>query len=76
MKVVCEDVFGPLIVIDTCKDFDGVFKNTNNSVYGLQVGVFTQDIGLAMKIAEEIECGGVMINVTASIRSETCRMAL
>lgn len=65
MKVACEEVFGPLIVIDTYEDFDDAIKATNDSVYGLQAGVFTQDIGLAMKAAREIECGGVMINDTA-----------
>lgn len=65
MKVVCEEVFGPLVVIDTYEDFEDAIKATNNSIYGLQAGVFTQDIDLAMKAAREIECGGVMINDTA-----------
>jgi acyl-CoA reductase-like NAD-dependent aldehyde dehydrogenase len=65
MKVVCEEIFGPVIVIDTYEEFEDAIKATNNSKYGLQAGVFTQDIGLAMKAAKEIECGGVMINDTA-----------
>jgi acyl-CoA reductase-like NAD-dependent aldehyde dehydrogenase len=65
MKVVCEEVFGPLVVIEPYEDFDDAIKATNDSKYGLQAGVFTQDIGLAMKAAKEIECGGVMINDTA-----------
>jgi len=65
MKVVCEEIFGPVIVIDTYEHFEDAIKATNNSQYGLQAGVFTQDINLAMKAAKEIECGGVMINDTA-----------
>ncbi len=65
MKVVCEEVFGPLVVVDTYEDFNDAIKATNDSKYGLQAGVFAQDIDLAMKAAREIECGGVMINDTA-----------
>jgi acyl-CoA reductase-like NAD-dependent aldehyde dehydrogenase len=65
MKVVCEEIFGPVVVIDTYEHFEDAIEATNNSIYGLQAGVFTQDIDLAIKSAKEIECGGVMINDTA-----------
>ena len=65
MKVSCEEVFGPLLMVSTYEEFDDAIKSTNNSIYGLQAGVFTKDISLAIKAAREIECGGVMINDTA-----------
>ena len=65
MRVVCQEVFGPVLVIDIFEDFGEAIKATNDSVYGLQAGVFTRDIGLAIRAAREIECGGVMINDTA-----------
>lgn len=65
MKVCCQEVFGPLLMIDSYEDFDDAIKATNNSIYGLQAGVYTKDMSLAMKAAREIECGGVIINDTA-----------
>ncbi len=65
MKVSCQEVFGPILVINSYTDFDEAIKATNASIYGLQAGVFTKDISLALKAAREIECGGVMINDTA-----------
>lgn len=65
MKVWCQEVFGPLLMVDTYSDFDEAIRKTNDSIYGLQAGVFTSDLGLAMKAAREIECGGVIINDTA-----------
>ncbi|MDA8124894.1 MAG: aldehyde dehydrogenase family protein [Deltaproteobacteria bacterium] len=65
MKVCCQEIFGPVIVVSPYKDFAEAIRAVNDSVYGLQAGVFTNDLGLAMKAAREIECGGVMINDTA-----------
>ena len=65
MRVCREEVFGPVIVVDSYEDFDAALGAVNDSVYGLQAGVFTKDLGLAMRAAREIECGGVMINDTA-----------
>jgi acyl-CoA reductase-like NAD-dependent aldehyde dehydrogenase len=52
-------------VISSYTDFDDAIRMTNDAVYGLQAGVYTKDMSLAMKAAREIECGGVMINDTA-----------
>lgn len=65
MKVCCQEVFGPLLMISSYERFDDAIQATNDAIYGLQAGVFTRDLGLAMKAAREIECGGVIINDTA-----------
>ena len=65
MKVWSQEVFGPLLAVDTYENFDEAIRKTNNSVYGLQAGVFTSNLALAMKAAREIECGGIIINDTA-----------
>lgn len=65
MKVSCQEVFGPLLMVSSYENFDDAIQSTNNSIYGLQAGVFTRDISLAIKAAREIECGGIMINDTA-----------
>ena len=65
MKVWSQEVFGPLLAVDTYETFDEAIRKTNDSVYGLQGGVFTSNLALAMKAAREIECGGIIINDTA-----------
>lgn len=65
MKVWCREVFGPLLMISCYTDFDDAIRTTNDAIYGLQAGVYTKDMSLAMKAAREIECGGVIINDTA-----------
>jgi acyl-CoA reductase-like NAD-dependent aldehyde dehydrogenase len=65
MKVVCQEVFGPVLMVDSYEEFDDAIQATNNSIYGLQAGVYTKDMSLALKAAREIECGGVIVNDTA-----------
>ena len=65
MKVWREEVFGPLLMVNSYKNFDDAIRSVNDSIYGLQAGVYTRDLSLAMKAAREIECGGVIINDTA-----------
>jgi acyl-CoA reductase-like NAD-dependent aldehyde dehydrogenase len=64
-KVWCQEVFGPLLMVNSYDEFDEAIRCTNKAIYGLQAGVFTRDMSLAMKAAREIECGGVIINDTA-----------
>ncbi|WP_430734280.1 aldehyde dehydrogenase family protein [Fodinisporobacter ferrooxydans] len=68
MKVCRQEVFGPVVSIDTYSDFDDVIARVNDSDYGLQAGVFTNNLGLAMKAAREIEVGGVIINDASAYR--------
>jgi acyl-CoA reductase-like NAD-dependent aldehyde dehydrogenase len=65
MNVWCQEVFGPLLMINPYEKFDEAIQATNDAIYGLQAGVYTRDMSLAMKAAREIECGGVIINDTA-----------
>jgi acyl-CoA reductase-like NAD-dependent aldehyde dehydrogenase len=68
MKIACEEVFGPIATIDPYENFDDAIKKTNNSKYGLQVGVFTSDISKATSAIKYIEAGGVLINEFPSFR--------
>ncbi len=68
MKVSCLEVFGPLYVIYKFKNFDEAIAGINNTVYGLQAGVFTHDSRLIFKAFEEIEVGGVIINDVPTFR--------
>ncbi|GGA35876.1 aldehyde dehydrogenase family protein [Psychrobacillus lasiicapitis] len=62
MKVVCQEVFAPIIAIVPFDTEEEVVNYANDSRYGLQAGVFTNNINLAMRVAESLETGGVWIN--------------
>ncbi len=61
-RVSCDEVFGPVALIDTFREFDEALARTNDSVYGLQAGVFTRDIALAHRAYRALDVGGVVIN--------------
>jgi len=64
----CQEIFGPVTLLDTFDDFDQALAEVNNSDYGLQAGVFTRDIGHVHKAWDELQVGGVMINEVPSWR--------
>lgn len=70
MKVVCEEVFGPLVSIIPFETEDEVILLANSSEYGLQAGVFTSDINRAFRLAEHLETGGVWINEVSTFRQD------
>jgi acyl-CoA reductase-like NAD-dependent aldehyde dehydrogenase len=67
-NAACEEIFGPVTLLDSFTDFDQALAEVNNSRYGLQAGVFTRDIGHVQKAWDELEVGGVMINEIPSWR--------
>lgn len=68
MKVCRQEVFGPVVAVDQYRDEDEVIRRVNDSDYGLQAGLFTNDLAFAMKAADQIEVGGLMINDTSGYR--------
>ncbi|GAA1279295.1 aldehyde dehydrogenase family protein [Sphaerisporangium rubeum] len=69
-KVVCEEVFGPVMVLQPVASVDEALATANDSRYGLQAGVFTRDIGVAFRAAKELEVGGVIIGDVPSYRAD------
>ncbi len=62
MKVSCMEVFAPVVTVVKVRDFAEGLHAVNDTVYGLQAGVFTRDIGNAFKAFGRLEVGGVIIN--------------
>lgn len=62
MKVVQEEIFGPVLVVLKFTSENEVIEMVNNNQYGLTSSIWTKDIKFGQKIAEEIETGSVMIN--------------
>ncbi|MBI4063639.1 MAG: aldehyde dehydrogenase family protein [Elusimicrobia bacterium] len=68
MKVMCQEVFAPVVSIVPYSDFDQALKWLGTSDYGLQAGVFTSNISKALKAIQRLNVGGVMINDTSIFR--------
>jgi acyl-CoA reductase-like NAD-dependent aldehyde dehydrogenase len=70
MKVVCQEVFAPVISILPYDDIQEAFKKANASNLGLQVGLFTSNLPLAMLAAQMLEFGGVIVNDVSTYRAD------
>jgi acyl-CoA reductase-like NAD-dependent aldehyde dehydrogenase len=70
MKVVCEEVFAPLVTIIPFDSFDEAIAMVNGSKYGLNAGVFTRDLKEALKAVDELEVGSVIINDSSAYRAD------
>ncbi|MFF2880626.1 aldehyde dehydrogenase family protein [Bacillus toyonensis] len=68
VSVQCQEVFGPVMTVNTFKEFDEAIEKVNHSRYGLQAGVFTNNLFKAMRAIDELEVGGVMINDIPTFR--------
>jgi acyl-CoA reductase-like NAD-dependent aldehyde dehydrogenase len=62
MKVSYQEVFGPVVVVDSFDTWDDALAKVNDSAFGLQAGIFTDNIEKVMKAFEEIEVGGLVVN--------------
>jgi glyceraldehyde-3-phosphate dehydrogenase (NADP+) len=61
-KVCSEEAFAPLVVLARFSDFGAAVAQANDSRFGLQAGVFTNDLGDAFRAFEGLEVGGVILN--------------
>jgi len=68
MKVNCQEVFAPVVIVEPYDDFADAIHRVNDSPYGLQAGVFTRDAKLLFKAFEELEVGGVIAGDMSSFR--------
>src|SRR5688572_11492897 len=64
----CEEIFGPVTTLTPFSNFQQAIDLVNSSRYGLQAGVFTNDIRRIQQAWDELEVGGVMINEVPSFR--------
>lgn len=62
LKVSCQEVFAPIVVVNRISSIDEGISAINDSNYGLQAGIFTNDIQTAFHASKQLEVGGVMIN--------------
>ncbi len=62
MAVNCREIFGPVLTLMPFDDFEKALDLVNDSKYGLQAGVFTNDVNRIQKSYKKLEVGGVIIN--------------
>lgn len=67
-KIIKDELFGPVIVVNPFKDDDQAIKMVNDTRYGLQAGVYTNDINRSWKYIKGLEVGGVLINDIPNFR--------
>jgi len=68
MAIVCEEVFAPIVSLVKVDGFDDALPRMNNSPYGLQFSVFTNDLSLTQRAINELEAGGIVINDMPTLR--------
>ena len=71
MKVVDEEIFGPVVVVEPYDDFEDALAMVNHSRYGLQAGIYTRDAGRIMTAYRELEVGAVIVGDTPTWRMDT-----
>ena len=69
-SVLCEEAFAPLAVLQGYDTFEEALALVNDSHFGLQAGVFSNNLSKALQAFEELEVGGVMINQVPTFRVE------
>jgi acyl-CoA reductase-like NAD-dependent aldehyde dehydrogenase len=68
MDISCGEVFAPVVLLETVKSFDEGLAKADDSIFGLQAGVFTNNINRAMDSIRGLNVGGVMINDVPTYR--------
>jgi acyl-CoA reductase-like NAD-dependent aldehyde dehydrogenase len=68
LKVSCQEVFAPIVLINKVKSVAEAIDLVNDSRYGLQAGIYTNNIHTALDASEKLHVGGVMINDIPTFR--------
>lgn len=68
LEICCQEVFGPVAVVEPFDTFPEAVATVNRSRYGLQAGVFTRDLGEALYAHRHLEVGGVIVGDIPTVR--------
>ncbi len=69
-KISCEEVFGPVVILDSYSEKQEAIRKVNDSRFGLQAGIFTNDHKFIQQAVQELEVGGVLINEIPTFRAD------
>jgi len=70
MRIACDEVFGPVVGVRKFADIGEVFQRISASRFGLQCGIFTKSLDLAMRAVREIRTGGIILNGSSTWRTD------
>jgi aldehyde dehydrogenase (NAD+) len=70
MKVVCEEIFGPVTTVSPYHEFEDALAAVNDTRYGLQAGLFTSSLERAFLAHRELVVGGVIVNDVSAFRAD------
>jgi acyl-CoA reductase-like NAD-dependent aldehyde dehydrogenase len=68
MKVSCEEVFAPVVIVQPYDQFSDALGAVNHSPFGLQAGLFTRDLKLIFQAYQELEVGGLIVGDSSAFR--------
>ena len=69
-RISCQEAFGPVVAVYPYQNLDQAIERVNATPYGLQAGIFTNDIQRAFRAARKLDVGGVMINDIPMYRAD------
>ncbi len=70
MRVNCLEIFAPVVTVEPYDDFDDALRRVNDSPFGLQAGVFTNDARLIFRAYQELQVGGVIAGDVPTFRMD------
>ncbi len=68
MRIVCEEALAPVVVVERYSELDDAIAAANATEYGLQAGIFSNDLDAVYQAYRELEVGGVIVNDVSSWR--------
>ncbi|OQX77360.1 MAG: aldehyde dehydrogenase, partial [Epsilonproteobacteria bacterium 4484_65] len=68
MKIICEEVFAPIVSLVAVPGYETAIEKMNDSPFGLQFSIFTNDLKMTQNFIEDAQCGGVVINDIPTLR--------
>jgi acyl-CoA reductase-like NAD-dependent aldehyde dehydrogenase len=70
MRVVCEEVFGPVVTVQRYRELGPVFERISAEQYGLHCGIFTKSLPVAFDAIRRLRVGGLIVNGTSTWRTD------
>jgi len=70
MLVCAQEVFGPVVAVQTYDDVGDALRLANDSRYGLQAAIFTADLATALRVVRTLDYGGVLVNEVPTFRAD------